>query len=235
MADQATLEWSGGSVTLNVLAVRGASEPDRVSRFGKLHTMLDGSIAEQILGGRREISIDFNVMTLAQRRNIVDWWLDDTADARLLKTVMTVPQNLTKTVLENGYGLSGTRHYKVCAVDVIGRGEATAKVTASGMTAAKVTLQWDAVAGARFYMVFRSLDDATYDLLDYTATTSYSDNAATAIKAAYTVPSGADEIIVVCPGDELEFQWGFETELNRLLSIDLSESTVFLKSAGFPV
>lgn len=233
MADQAILEWTGGSVTLDVLAVRGTAEPDRVSRFGKLHPMLDGSMAEQILGGRREISIDFNVMTIAQRRQVVDWWLDDTFEGRRLKSVVGTPQNLAADTSTSG-ALTGTFHYKISAVDVIGRGVACAKVSPN-VTDKRIGLSWDAVSGARYYVIFRSDDgEATYDLLDYSIVNSYTDNGATALETDVTVPADTDEIIVVCPGDELEFQWGFETELNRMLSIDLSESTVFLKADGFP-
>ena len=68
--DQAILKYNTSlTVTLDVLAVRGASEPDRVSKYpGLVFDFLDGSIAEQVKGGRREITRRFSVRCLRMSR-----------------------------------------------------------------------------------------------------------------------------------------------------------------------
>jgi len=120
MADQASLYTTTRAITLDVLAVHGASEPDRLSKFGVTHELLDGSLAEQIAGGRREISIDFNTMSTLQRRQVVDWWLNPDREIRSLAGTL---QNPDVELITGGALTQGeTYYFKVSAVDVIGEG-----------------------------------------------------------------------------------------------------------------
>jgi hypothetical protein len=95
-------------------------------------------------------------------------------------------------------------------------------------------LTWNAVTGARYYKIFRKNADelaGAYGFLDYSLTNSYTDANAVA-EVAGTVPSANVSISVITEGT-LEFEWGFDTELARMLSLPLREATIFLKEDGF--
>jgi hypothetical protein len=235
--DQAQLKYNTSvTVNLNVLAVHGASEPDRVSKFGVVHEMLDGSISEQIAGGRRAISIDFAVMTTLDRRKVVKWFLDPD---RQIVCLMTAP-TVTGTISAGGTLTGGvTHHYKVCAIDVIGHGAASAafeiEVGPGGSESLlTVNLAWAAIANARSYAIYRSVDnEATYDLIDYSETNSYTDAGTAIYVDGATVPSAATHIHVITT-NELDFSWGNDTEVVRLLNVDLREASIFTMTDGFP-
>jgi hypothetical protein len=238
MADQASLYTTTRAITLDVLAVHGASEPDHVSKFGVTHEMLDGSLAEQIAGGRRDMSIDFHVMTALQRRQVVDWWLDPARELRSLATIGTV------TIATGGAGgsLTGgtTYYYRVCAIDVIGHSALSNEVSREAGAGGEepnlqIRISWTAVAGARGYKVYRKAAvGGTYYLYDYTTDVTYLDSGTITAYRVETAPAAASHIHVITT-NELEFTWGFETELNRLLHLELREASIFTAAAGFPV
>jgi len=228
--DQALLRYNTSlTVTLDVLAVRGAAEPDKVSKFPNLvFEFLDGSIAEQVKAGRREITIQFHVMTAAQRRQVVAWWLDP---LRTIESTLTKASEPTATL--SGTGLTGTYRYKIVAIDVIGQSEASDYLEISPSDQA-VNLAWAGSTGARMYKILRSDDGGTtYDLKDYTTGLAYTDDSTAVIWEDIAVPAGADAINLIVPGD-LEFQWD-GTELVRLLEVTGRDATVFPRTSPFPV
>ena len=230
--DQVQLKYNTSETeTVGVLRVYGASEPDIVEKFGITHEMLDGSLLEQIAGGRRSPRIEFYIMTALQRRKLVEWWLDPD---RLLVCVMTAPTGLS---VQAGTGtMTGNRYYRVAAVDIVGQGIAAASV--SIVTAASgAVLAWAAVSGARRYKIYRSDDaEATYDFLDYSETLAYTDTGVTAYKTDIATASlgAASTIAVVSPGT-LEFQWGNDVELERFATMELRETSIFSRTAKFPI
>ena len=239
MADQARLYSADlpypDYVDLDILAVRGASEPDSLTRFpGIIHEYLDGSLSEQIAGGRRNITIDFAIMTAAQRRKVVLWWLDPD---RTVRSKLTAPTGLSASNANGGSLPLGTYHYKICGIDVIGHSAASSSANAdSEATNNKINLAWTAVTGARRYKIYRSDDGGSnYDLLDYTESNSYTDDGSvTALAENVVVPSSASEISVVTT-NELEFQWLDNTELHRMLTLELREDSIFTQAQQFPV
>jgi hypothetical protein len=238
MADQASLYTATRAISLDVLAVHGASEPDRLSKFGVTHELLDGSLAEQIAGGRREISIDFQTMTVLQRRKVVDWWLDPDRELRSLATIGTV------SVATGGAGgsLTGgvTYYYRVCAIDVIGHSERSNEVSREAGAGGEepnlqIRISWAAVSGARGYKIYRKVAvGGTYYLYDYTTDVTYLDSGTVTAYRVETAPAAASHIHVIST-NELEFTWAFETELARMLTLELREASIFTAAAGFPV
>jgi hypothetical protein len=232
--EQIQLKYNTSStVNLDVLAVRGAAEPDQVSKFGVTHEFLNGFISEQLLGGRREISIDFQVMTPKNRRQVVDWYLDESRQLVCLASAPTV----TPTLASGGSLTNGTTYYyKVCTIDVLGHSAASSEVseTASNPNLT-INLAWAAVSNARCYKIYRKAAvGGTYYIYDYTTTNSYSDTGTATALRAETAPTTATAISVIVP-DMLGFSWAEGTELARMLSISVRESSIFTSSAGFPV
>jgi hypothetical protein len=236
MADQAQLHTTlitGHVFTLDVLKVYGASEPDKVSKFGVTHEMLDGSITEQIAGGRRDMTIEFQVMSLLNRRNLVKWWLDPD---RLLQSLIAAPTLEAITATSGGGMTNGvTYSYKVVAVDVIGHGPASNEVSvAISNPNNTVPLNWNAITTARYYKIYRKNAGelgGAYGFLDYSLTNSYTDANAIA-EIAGTVPSANASISVITEG-ELVFDWGHETELARMLTLPLRDASIFTATNGF--
>lgn len=232
MADQAKLVYATGDVTLQVLRVYGASEPDKLSKFpGIIHEMLDGSLSEQIAGGRREIKIDFQTMSAVERRKVVKWWLDST---RTIYCVMAKPGAPVNSVLASGTGLPvDTYKYRLVVVDVIGQSEASDELTVvvSDADYGIAPITWTAVSDARMYKLYRKKGGDDEKLILYTMATSFTDDY-TAEEIAETHPTACSHIHVVTSND-LEFQWGFDTELNRLLTLELREASIF--TSDFPV
>jgi hypothetical protein len=223
---------------LDVLAVHGASEPDHISKFpGIVHEFLDGSLAEQIAGGRRNISMDFQVMTSANMRRVVLWWLDP---LRTIKTLVGTPGSTTVNSHAGGSLANGTYYYEIRAIDVIGGGITTAlgsNDTAGGGDQ-EMNISWAAVTGARSYAIYRKKDAGHWFLLDYAIGVSYTDDGtATPLKdlgGAVNPPSAVDSISVITTND-LEFKWMFDTELARMLSLELREASIFTATQQFPV
>jgi len=240
MADQARLYSadlpSPNYVDLDVLAVRGASEPDSVSKFpGIIHEYLDGSLSEQIVGGRRNIQIDFAIITAAQRRKAALWWLDPD---RQLRSTLSKPAT-PSGVVGSGGTLNGTYKFRICAIDTVNHSEVSDASGATTPGVQAVTLSWTASSGARRYKVFRS-HDADYDfwdLIDYSETNSYVDTGSTPLKANIATADlpGSTEHIHVIATNELEFQWLDNTELHRMLTLELREDSIFTQAQQFPV
>ena len=241
--DYAKLVYGASSVTLQVLKVYGLSEPDRVSKFhGIVHEMLDGTLAEQVAGGRRNIKIDFQTMTPAQRRKVVKWWLNTPQVVESVMTQLTIGVGAA----EPGGSLpaSKTIRYSARALDVIGGGQCATPAN-SGTTGSDntVPVTITAISGARQYAIYRRnvTDGGNWLLIDYT--TSLQDRDDGSITDADAVqdlgstsdailPAAADSINMIVP-DDLVFQWGSDTELNRLLTIDGREASIF--TTDFPV
>ena len=235
MADQASLYTATRAITLDVLAVHGASEPDRLSKFGVTHELLDGSLAEQIVGGRREISIDFKTMTILQRRQVVDWWLDPD---RELRSLAGTPGTFVAASNTGGSLTAALHTYTVCAIDVIGNSiAATTDADTTSGADLQMDLSWAAVTGARCYKIFRKIAAGNWFVLDYTTGTTYTDDGSvTAYKDMGTDdPPVATSHIHVISTNELEFRWDGESEIGRFLSLELREASIFTSAAKFPV
>jgi len=234
MADQAKLTYASGasSMTLDVLAVRGAAEPDSVQKFpGIIHEYLDGSLSEQNAGARQTIVVDFHLMTMLNRRKLVDWWLDTT---RTIQSMVAAPGQPSKSGSASG-SLNGSYKYKIVAVDNVGY---SACGTVSGVITLAVEgcpLVWTASARARGYKIYRSIDPyTTWDLVDYSEINSYTDTGASVYKSDVTPPASASDFAVVVQ-NELEFRWGNETELERFATLEMKIPSIFTASDKFPV
>ena len=224
--------------TLDVLKVYGASEPDRVTKFpGIVHEMLDGTIAEQIAGGRRDITIDFNVMSAANRRKVVKWWLDPD---RKINCLATIADALTVSQYTGGGLANDDWYYQVTAIDTIGHSIAntTAQLDTSEGSKHTMQLAWTASANARLYGIYRKQGaGGTWYLIDYSVTNSYDDDGSItdALAVRQEDPPSAVSSISVIATNELEFSWAHETELARMLTLELREASIFTPTAGFPV
>jgi hypothetical protein len=235
MADTARLAYnSGGStVDLQVLSVKGAAEPDHLTKFpGLIHQMLDGSLSSQNAGSRRNIEIKFQVMTDANLRKAVDWWAADDAQIICLATAPGKPSGASS----GGGTLDGTYKYKVATFDTVGQsavGTVSDAIVCTGSVGCALT--WTAATSAlRGYKLFRSISPyATWDLVDYPLTNSYLDTGLTA-RAAVTPPASASTINVVVDGDFI-LEWMYDTELARMLTVHVREASIFLKASGFPI
>ena len=242
MADQARL-YSANLVTpyyvdLDVLSVRGSSEPDSISKFpGIVHEMLDGSLSEQIAGGRRNIVVEFQTMTAAQRRKVILWWLDP---ARQIRTTNVADPGVTGLNVTGSAGGSLTNgvayYYRVAALDTIGEsiGSEPDDATASGANLS-MSLAWGAVTGARRYKIYRKIAvGGTYYLHDYSETNSYIDDGSqTSVKVASALAT--ESRISVISSNELSYEWAHETEIARILTLEVREASIFLSASGFPV
>jgi len=236
MADQASLYTtklaSPYVFTLDVLKVYGASEPDKLEKFGVTHEMLDGSLSEQIAGGRRDITIEFQVMSLLNRRKVVKWFLDPD---RKLQSLAGTPGNFN-AVKATGTGLTAALHtYTVCAVDVIGHSIAATEDsdTTSGSDL-RMALSWNAVTDARYYQIYRKIAAGNWFLLDYTTSLTYTDAGTVGLRdMGAGLPPIATSSISVISSNELEFPWAFETELARMLTLELRDASIFTAANGF--
>lgn len=245
MADQAQLKYNTSlTVNLDVLAVHGAAEPDRVSKFpGIVHEMLDGSLAEQIAGGRREISIAFQVMSSLNLRKALLWWMD--SDPQVL-TIVGQPGNFTSALSAGGALLAEKKYnYGVRAIDVIGGGIVTGANTKTTTAQNKtITLGWDAVTNTRCYAIYRQneTDALHWLIIDYTSDLTYVD--AGAITDALAIkdlghgidpPAAGDHIHVITPPEYI-LDWMYGTELARMLTFEkLRERSIFTATEQFPV
>lgn len=236
MADTAQLKYNTSlTVNLDVLAVHGAAEPDHVSKFpGIVHEMLDGSLAEQIAGGRREMSIDFQVMTVLNRRKVVLWWLDPD---RQIVCLAATPASPNSELIAGGSLVNGTTYYyKLVAVDVIGNSIASSEVSGTATVVyGSIRLTCTAVVNARCYKIYRKVSvGGTYQLFDYATTNSYTDDGTVTALRNETPPTATSVISVITTND-LEFAWAYETELARMLHLELREASIFLSASGFPI
>jgi len=244
MADQAKLSYSSGalSVTLTVLSVKGAAEPETLSKFpGIIHNLLDGSLAEQNAGARQNPIIAFQVMTMLQRRQVVDWWLDTT---RTLDSVITAPGTPTGSPYSAGGYLNGNYKYKVAAIDNVGYSACGSQSNAisSGTTDGKIAIDYTGVTNARGYKIFRSISPySVWNVVGYSEGLTFSDSGdalgigAASVYLASVTPPTANSALAVVTANELEFEWAFETELARMLTMELQASSIFLTAAKFPV
>jgi len=245
MADQAKLSYSSGtlSVTLTVLSVKGAAEPETLSKFpGIIHNLLNGSLAEQNSGARQNPIIAFQVMTMLQRRQVVDWWLDTT---RTLDSLVAAPAGAPTGADAGASGyLDGSYKYYVSAIDNVGfsaKGTISSVITSTGADR-KITISYAASTNARGYKIFRSIDPYNvWNVVGYSEGLTFTDTgdalgseAASVYLAAVTPPS-ANSALSVVTANELEFSWAFETELARMLTMELQASSIFLTAAKFPV
>lgn len=242
---QAKLSYSSGSLslTVNVLSVKGAAEPDNLTKFpGIIHELLDGSLSEQNVGARQNVEIRFSVMTMLQRRQLVDWWLDTT---RTVDSVVSAPAGAPTGVGAVGGYLNGNYKYYVSAIDNVGFSAkgTISDVIATGGADAKITLSYAASTNARGYKIFRSResDYNTWDVVGYSESTTFVDTgdtlgsiAASVYLADVTPPAAASALSVVCE-NELVFEFGHETELERLCTMSLRAGSIFLTAAKFPV
>jgi hypothetical protein len=223
-----------------VLNVHGASEPDHLTKFpGLVHEMLDGSLSDQNAGSRREITVGFQTMTAAKRRQLADWWIDEDA---CLVCLMTAPTQSDIALVSGTLVETSTYYYKIRAIDMLGGG-ATSNEKNTGVLAADqgASLTWTAIDGARMYAVYRKKDAENWFLIDYAMANSYVDVGtiidATAVKdtGSSTLSLTASVIHVLTP-QELVFTWAYDTELNRMIeALELREKTIFLKADGFPI
>ena len=233
-------------VDVDVLKVYGASQPDYVEKFGVTHEILDGSLAEQIAGSRRCPKIDFQNMTDTNIRKAVTWWLDPD---RKLQCLAGNPGNSLSATDAAGGALTNVLHtYSVSAIDAVGNGAAATVKTATPPASGKVTLVWDAVTNARCYKVYRKIAGiagGTWWVLDYTRDTTYVDTGAidgVTVEAWKDLGSSNNNILptqgttisVITP-NEFVLEWAFDTELGRLLTLELREASIFTRANKFPI
>lgn len=234
---------SGGStVDLTVLSVKGAAEPDHLTKFpGLIHEMLDGSLSSQNAGSRRNIEIQFQVMTSANLRKAVDWWAADDAQIICLagRPTLDFPSLVT-----GGSLLTFKQYdYQIRAIDTIGGGVSsfTGSCTTDG-SSRSIKNDWGAIANTRCYAIYRQnvTDGGHWFLIDYTTDITYTDTGvitdALAIRdlGVSVPPSAASTINVVTEGDYI-LDWTNDTELGRILTVNVRETSIFLKASGFPV
>ena len=231
------------TVNVEVLRVWGASQPDHVQKFpGLVHTGLDGSLTEQIAGSRRCPKVEFNVLSDADIRKALAWWM---STDRQLICLADAPVLIGVTAVSGGSLLASKNYrYKVSAVDSIGESIASVATTGDTTTSTDKTMvsSWPSVTDAQCYKIYRqnNTDGGHWFLIDYTRDTSYTDDGsitdALALKDLGTdVPPISASVINVITPNEWSLEWRFGTELNRILTLELQEATIFLPTDLFPV
>jgi hypothetical protein len=232
-------------VDVDVLKVYGASQPDHIEKFGVTHEMLDGSLSEQIAGGRRCPKIDFHSLSDTNIRKAATWWLDPD---RQMRCLAGTPGNFS-AVGSSGGSLTNVLHtYSVAAIDAVGNGAAATVDSDTPPGSGKMTLTWDAVANARCYKIYRKIAGiagGTWWVLDYTRNTSYVDTGAidgATVEAWKDLASTNDNIlptsgttISVISSNEFVLEWAFDTELGRLLTLELREASIFTRANKFQI
>jgi len=224
-------------LTIDVIAVHGAAEPDALELFpGVKHSFLDGSLSEQIAGGRRNIEVDFGPkVSAANRRNLVNFWLSST---KTLTCVCATPGTPTGASAGPSGALvnASVYLYKVTDIDAIGESVASAQLswTVSDADHNGVTLSWTGSANRRCSKIYRKKDAGAWKLLDYTTALTYTDMGALAEASliAATPPVAASTISVVNASGQFSITWLNETELGRSVKLPLSEAAIF---TTFPV
>ena len=223
----------GGSSTdmdLELLGIRGAAEPDNVGVFPDVkHNFLDGSLAEQIAGGRRNIEAMLKVIdSPANRRRLAQFWLDPD---REIASLCARPGNFAAAKAAGG-SLTGALHtYTVCAIDAVGHGIAAFEDsdTTSGADLS-MALSWDAVTNARCYKIFRKIAAGHWFVLDYTTELTYVDDG-TAVPLldldAVEPPAAVSTISVVRGSDNLESNWDNDFEGARSYVLPLVEASIW--------
>jgi hypothetical protein len=97
MADTVTLHYTGDSVTLPILSIKGMDDPDWFELFPAiLNEHIDGSKETQFIGFRRKVRIDCGVVSArADRLKILYWYLDNarTIDYGAENAIPFVPQS----------------------------------------------------------------------------------------------------------------------------------------------
>ena len=164
--------------TLSAMAIRGVSAPDEVEFVPPVqYRAMGGTLSDQFAGFRRVITLDLGVMTGTGADSVL-YFLQD--EDRALQTALAAPGNLAATLPGIDVGLpADTYYYVVTAVDE--SGESASSVEDSQTTvnlASTIDLAWDAVVGAKYYNVYRSLTSGDYDtpcLLTRTTALTYRD------------------------------------------------------------
>jgi hypothetical protein len=156
---------------------KGMGEPDEVEMFPDLkHVMVDGSLARDIIGGRRNFEIVLVVITNpADKRKLVPWFLDPAAQ---LIGLAGTPGSLTSLLVAGG-GLDAgsTFLYRVASIDAVADGIAAAQVSETTDFARQtISLTWNPVTNNRVYKIFRKKDAEAWKVLDYTTALSYTDD-----------------------------------------------------------
>lgn len=228
------------TLDLDVLSVRGAAEPDEVQVFPSLrHDFLDGSISEEIAGGRRNIELVLSVVTSAlNRRKLVQFWLDPD---RTIKSLAGKPGSFGASAGTGG-SLTNVEHfYSVCAVDAVGRSEHATVATETPDANDKVTLTWTAVTNARCYVIFRKVTGGNWWIIDYSTANSYVDTGDIAAGSGLQdlgstnesiLPQVVTEIHVVRDSDSLISTWNSGFEGARSYTLRFNEASIF---DNFPV
>lgn len=156
---------------------RGMGEPDEIEMFPDLkHVMVDGSLARDIIGGRRNFEIVLVVMTNpADKRKLVPWFLDPAAQ---LICLASTPGSLTSDLQAGGSLVPASVYqWRVASIDAVADGVAAAYVTETADWARQqVNLTWDPVTNNRVYKIFRKKDAEAWKVLNYTTGLSYLDN-----------------------------------------------------------
>jgi hypothetical protein len=244
MSQQVQLTYTpiGGSstnLTIDVIAVHGAAEPDSLELFpGLKHAFLDGSLSEQIAGARRNIEIDFGPkVSAANRRNLSNFWL---SASKTLTCLCATPTGLTVvTNVLGGYLTVGSVYdYRVVAIDAIGNSIASTNHSATPNDVyCTAGLTWDATPNARSYVIYRKKDSGSWKLRDYSSVNSYldpgigtGDGESSLITQTY--PVATSTISVVNGSAQFSINWLGDTELGRNVKMPLVESSIFTK---FPI
>lgn len=221
---------SPATLDLDILSVRGAAEPDEVEQFPDLkHQYLDGSLARQVKGGRRNIEIEFAVVSSAlNRRKLVSFFLDP---EMTLECLVATPTNLVGSLSAGGGSLtSGSTYlYKVAAIDAIGYSIASSQISTGAVpsTGYKEGLSWDAMTNAVLYKIFRKKDAEAWKVLDYSTTNSYLDLGTLTPFQTEDPPTAASVISVVTESNMLTSIWRGDFSGSPSYTIRFNEASIF--------
>lgn len=232
--------YGGSAMTLDVgLHIpRGMAEPDEVEMFPDvLHEMLDGSLARQIIGGRRNFEIVLAITYDAlDRRKLTAWFLDEDATISCLAAAPTTFAGAiggpTGSLVD-----SSTYLYKAATIDAVGYSAASAQVTwnVSDVDHKTAILTWDAMTNGRLYKIFRKKDSEAWKVLQYSTTNRYVDDGTVTPWISEDPPAAADVISYVQESSKMVsvFENGFQG--SRRYSFRLKEAALMPGRNVFPV
>jgi hypothetical protein len=228
-----TLAGDDLTLDIEVFSVKGAAEPDNFEVFpGLTHQFLDGSLSEQIAGGRRNIVVDFGPnLSAANRRKLVDFWLSET---KSLDSLCGQPSPSTVMGAGGSLTASTVHYYKIVAFDAVGHGIASSEVSGTTDSEYKtVQINWTAISNARGYSIYRKVGaGGSYELFDYTTGVSYTDNGSMTAIRTETPPATATSIPMVNSGGTFSMNWVQDFEGARQLTLAFREAQI---NQTFPV
>lgn len=227
----------GGTLTnldIRYNAARGLSSPDDCELFpGIKHRFLDGTLAEEIAGGRRNIELDFGAnISQGNLRRLIQFWLDKN---RVISSLAAQVSGENSALVDGGSLTNGYQYdYCIVACDGIGGGQHSGE-TAKTATSSKKTiaLTWTSVSDARFYKIYRTVSTdggntwSTWELYDYSDTNSYTDAGLVTAIRDEDPPDTATQVSAVNDDDTFVMDWLGNSEVGRSLIMRFNEATIW--------